>query len=372
MKRMICAVVASVVAGSALADCPTTYADAAEGVYVEFDGLIVRYDRRADGTVEEMEADTETGQFFRYLSHQGIFILESWEMQGTTLLPDSYEVITYDTPLPSQITANMSYRSMTTVRYGQDAPFQEPLEITVGAQRTQQIGDCNMAVLDVRMVTGPSNDPYVSNFIYFPALGFGSFTGGGQPDRRGQLCADTYRDVPACGPHRTPAAPAFCPAHGHAGDAAVKVSMQAHQIARAGSWDGPGVARLVLDYEGRFLRRKRLICEDGQAVMVDLAETVSLDPGDALVTDAGPVEIVAAPEALLRVTGDLPGWPGISAIAHALRCGRGSPVDPRRSRARTDVEGPWRRCHSGHGAFPARRRRLRAWPHAWPCPLTAS
>ena len=82
--------------------------------------------------------------------------------------------------------------------------------------------------------------------------------------------------------------------------------MRAQEVSRAGAWTGPAIARIVLDYEGRFLRRKRLDCEDGQAVMVDLAETVSLDPGDALVTEAGPVEIVAAPEALLRITGDLP------------------------------------------------------------------
>jgi urease accessory protein len=41
--------------------------------------------------------------------------------------------------------------------------------------------------------------------------------------------------------------------------------------------------------------------------MVDLPETVSLDAGDALETkDGGFVEIVAAPEPLLKVTGDLP------------------------------------------------------------------
>lgn len=84
------------------------------------------------------------------------------------------------------------------------------------------------------------------------------------------------------------------------------MTLQATEVARVGQWKGPGVAALVLDYEARFLRRKRLICEDGQAVMVDLAETVSLDPGDALMTSEGPVEIHAAPEALLQITGDLP------------------------------------------------------------------
>ncbi|MBF9032292.1 urease accessory protein UreE [Rhodobacterales bacterium HKCCE3408] len=81
----------------------------------------------------------------------------------------------------------------------------------------------------------------------------------------------------------------------------------AHEIARAGAWDGPAADRVELDYEGRFLRRKRLRTTSGAELMVDLSETISLDPGDALVTTTGAfVEIVAADEALLRVTGDLP------------------------------------------------------------------
>ncbi|MEM9754873.1 MAG: urease accessory protein UreE [Pseudomonadota bacterium] len=83
-------------------------------------------------------------------------------------------------------------------------------------------------------------------------------------------------------------------------------ALTARTHARAGAWQGPALDRLVLDYEGRFVRRKRLTTDGGRPVMVDLAETVSLDPGDALITEAGPVVIAAAPEALLRVTGDLP------------------------------------------------------------------
>jgi urease accessory protein len=75
---------------------------------------------------------------------------------------------------------------------------------------------------------------------------------------------------------------------------------------RAGHWQGPTADRLVLDYEGRFLRRKRLALASGGSVLVDLPETVSLDAGDALETaDGRMIEIAAAPEPLLRVTGDL-------------------------------------------------------------------
>ena len=192
MMRSICAIALSLTAGAAMADCPSTLADAANGVYVEFSDLLVRYDRRPDGTVEEMEYDTETNSFFRYLSHHGVFILESWEMVGAMMQTDTHEVITYDVPLPTQITANMSFASQTTVRYGSDAPFNEPLQITVGAQEMQMIGACNMATLPVRMQTGPAGDLYITDFTYFPALGFGIFTGGGPAAGTLDVYAPTY------------------------------------------------------------------------------------------------------------------------------------------------------------------------------------
>jgi urease accessory protein len=78
-------------------------------------------------------------------------------------------------------------------------------------------------------------------------------------------------------------------------------------LRRAGHWTGPVADRLVLDYEARFLRRKRLSAVSGRAVMVDLPETVSLDAGDALAAEDGTlVAVEAAPEPLLRITGDLP------------------------------------------------------------------
>lgn len=69
----------------------------------------------------------------------------------------------------------------------------------------------------------------------------------------------------------------------------------------------PAQDRVVLDYEGRFLRRKRLVSASGLAFLVDLAETVSLDPGDALqLADGRLIGVVAALEPCLRVEGALP------------------------------------------------------------------
>jgi urease accessory protein len=79
--------------------------------------------------------------------------------------------------------------------------------------------------------------------------------------------------------------------------------LRAIEVARAAS-AGDAV---VLDYEGRFLRRRRLCSRAGLSFLVDLPETVSLEPGDALRLDDGRlIGVVAAMEPCLRVEGPLP------------------------------------------------------------------
>lgn len=61
-----------------------------------------------------------------------------------------------------------------------------------------------------------------------------------------------------------------------------------------------------LTYDARMLRRKRLHTDAGEAFVVDLAHTTSLNAGNALVLDDGRhVLVVAADEPLMRVAGDL-------------------------------------------------------------------
>lgn len=72
---------------------------------------------------------------------------------------------------------------------------------------------------------------------------------------------------------------------------------------RADHHDGDG--HVTLDYEARFLRRKRLVTDEGWAFLVDLAQTSSLDQGDALLLgDGRRVAIRAAIEPVLEITGD--------------------------------------------------------------------
>lgn len=67
------------------------------------------------------------------------------------------------------------------------------------------------------------------------------------------------------------------------------------------------IDRVILSYDERFLRRKRLTCASGASFMVDLAETISLNDGDAFLLDDGrKVAVVAAEEPVVQVTGNLP------------------------------------------------------------------
>ncbi|MBU3030777.1 urease accessory protein UreE [Paracoccus marinaquae] len=67
------------------------------------------------------------------------------------------------------------------------------------------------------------------------------------------------------------------------------------------------VGRVVLDYESRCLRRKRLSTEGGATFVVDLPQTVSLDPGAAFaLADGTAIAVTEAHEPVLRITGDLP------------------------------------------------------------------
>ncbi|HOZ33386.1 MAG TPA: urease accessory protein UreE [Tabrizicola sp.] len=80
----------------------------------------------------------------------------------------------------------------------------------------------------------------------------------------------------------------------------------ARKIHATGRWPRLATGRVVLGYDERFLRRKRLVMASGEGFLVDLAETTNLLAGDAFeLTDGRLVEIAAADEAVLVIKGDL-------------------------------------------------------------------
>lgn len=74
-------------------------------------------------------------------------------------------------------------------------------------------------------------------------------------------------------------------------------------IAKAGTWTGASEP-CALDYDARFLRRKVLTTDAGESFLVDLPHTTSVNHGDAFeLSDGRKVEVIAAQEDLLEVTG---------------------------------------------------------------------
>ena len=79
------------------------------------------------------------------------------------------------------------------------------------------------------------------------------------------------------------------------------VLLQAGHIHRAAIGGDKDMA-ITLDFEARFLRRKRLASDCGTEFMVDLAQTVSLNAGDAFMLDDGRQIIIhAAVEPVLEI-----------------------------------------------------------------------
>ena len=65
---------------------------------------------------------------------------------------------------------------------------------------------------------------------------------------------------------------------------------------------GDATDTVTLDYEARFLRRKRLVSDAGEPFLVELAETRSLNQGEGFRLDDGRIiAVMAAAEPLLAV-----------------------------------------------------------------------
>ena len=65
---------------------------------------------------------------------------------------------------------------------------------------------------------------------------------------------------------------------------------------------GDAADTVTLDYEARFLRRKRLVTDGGEPFLVELAETQSLNQGEGFRLDDGRIiAVMAAAEPLLAV-----------------------------------------------------------------------
>lgn len=79
----------------------------------------------------------------------------------------------------------------------------------------------------------------------------------------------------------------------------------AHRLHRHGTWS-KAYDLVTLSYDERFLRRKRLVTAHDEGFLVSLDKTISVAHGDAIALDDGRlIEVIAAEEPVLVVTGDL-------------------------------------------------------------------
>ncbi len=79
---------------------------------------------------------------------------------------------------------------------------------------------------------------------------------------------------------------------------------RATRVAAAGYWpEAEARSMVTLDFDSRHRRRLRLAADDGEPLVLDLAQTTVLRDGDGLQTEDGDwIGVRAAPESLLDIT----------------------------------------------------------------------
>jgi urease accessory protein len=89
---------------------------------------------------------------------------------------------------------------------------------------------------------------------------------------------------------------------------------RAHTALKAGTWD-PGLraGTVTLSYLERHRRRLRLVSDQGEPLLLDLAKAMLLADGDGLELDEGGfVEVKAAKETLLEIRAGSAGLPRLA------------------------------------------------------------
>ena len=169
-------------AGAALAECPRSSAESADGIYVTFNEFHVRYDLLADGTVMEQETNFEDGTGFRVNSLRGAFVLQSWSTENGLLLPDSSEVTTWDVGAANlPVLAPGQIWSGNSVRVHDDGETNyETVTVAMEPARVMSIGPCSYDAWPMVVTTsdnrgGPDFIDYLS---YLPSLGIAIYHGG--------------------------------------------------------------------------------------------------------------------------------------------------------------------------------------------------
>ena len=77
--------------------------------------------------------------------------------------------------------------------------------------------------------------------------------------------------------------------------------IRATSVVQAGSWTGPALDAVTLDFDARYRRRFVHACDSGREVLVDLARAQAINDGDGFSTEEGIIVVRAAEEELAEV-----------------------------------------------------------------------
>ena len=169
-------------AGAALAECPRSMSDTADGIYVTFNDFHVRYDMLADGTVMEQETSFEDGTGFRVNSLRGAFVLRSWSTENGLLLANTSEVTTWEIGVANLpvLSAGQTW-SGETVRLHDDGERNvETVTVAIDPAVVTSIGSCSYDAWPIVVTTsaGGATRDFIDYLTYLPSLGIAIYHGG--------------------------------------------------------------------------------------------------------------------------------------------------------------------------------------------------
>jgi len=167
--------------GAVLAECPVDMSDSADGVYVSFADVFVRYDRLADGSVLEHEVSQADGLGFRVHSISGAFVLTTWSTRFGAIVTGTTETTDYAVGLEGLPTLfpGQTWEGSSLRQHDDGTTKVETVVVTMSPERSMIIGACRYQSWPMQVATtGNDGATFVDHLTYLPSLGFAIYHGG--------------------------------------------------------------------------------------------------------------------------------------------------------------------------------------------------
>lgn len=177
---------AALAAGAASAEtCPRGPAALDTGVTVVFDAMEVRYTRRADGRIHEVERHEDEASDWHYVTDPLGLVHESWEA-GRDGVPDESTRERYGFVFPNGFPRAEpfgTWMGTETARTASGEVYEAMVSWRMGAPETLRVGACDYTVIGIvetRMdLPKRSGDlPWINHYLHVPELGLSLYLGG--------------------------------------------------------------------------------------------------------------------------------------------------------------------------------------------------